>query len=162
MGGKIDSWNWVVVWVWSFKPRNDFVLGSSPLPSRESIPRRNWFSQGIKSEESMPGVLKSLKIRAHVKRIKQRYRTNCEGVGSPNLDDWRKGLALCLLCTQYLQSSIAATCKFFKHIFHPSSALLDNFLCVVYSTWIVHKSSQIVKFNSKFSKFSLMHVRTVV
>ncbi len=35
-----------------------------PPPSQESIPQRNWFSQGIDSVESRPGVLKSLTVRS--------------------------------------------------------------------------------------------------
>ncbi len=48
-----------------FKARIDFVLGFSLLTSRESIPRRNLFSQEMDYVESMPGVHKNLKIRAH-------------------------------------------------------------------------------------------------
>jgi hypothetical protein len=47
-----------------FQAGIDFVLGSSFPPSRESIPRRNLFSQGIDFVESMPGVINSLKILA--------------------------------------------------------------------------------------------------
>jgi hypothetical protein len=76
MGGKIDSWNWVGTTYGTesamfhkmliFKAGIDFVLESSFLTSRESIPRRNLFSQEIDYVESMPGVHKSLKIRAHM------------------------------------------------------------------------------------------------
>jgi hypothetical protein len=41
-----------------FKAGIDFVLGSSLLTSRESIPRRNLFSQEMDYVESMPGVHK--------------------------------------------------------------------------------------------------------
>jgi hypothetical protein len=77
VGGKIDSWNWVgtmygtesamfhKIKMLILKAGIDFVLGASLLTSRESIPRRNWFSQGMDYVESMPNVHKSLKIRAH-------------------------------------------------------------------------------------------------
>ncbi len=42
-----------------FKARIDFVHGSSLPPSRESIPRRSQFSQGIEYVESIPVVLKN-------------------------------------------------------------------------------------------------------
>ncbi len=72
-GGNICSWNWVGTkyaidsamshkcWFLSWNRLRYRVL---PSFSRESITPHNWFSQGIDSAESMPGVLKSLKIRA--------------------------------------------------------------------------------------------------
>ncbi len=66
MERKIDSWNWVGTMYGTesamfhemliFKAGIDFVLGSSLLTSRESIPRRNLFSQGMDYVVSMPGV----------------------------------------------------------------------------------------------------------
>jgi hypothetical protein len=74
MGGKIDSWNWegtkygiesaMSHKLLICKAGINFLLGFSLPPSRESILRRIWFSLWIDSVESMPGVPKSVKIRA--------------------------------------------------------------------------------------------------
>ncbi len=80
MGGKIDSWHWVGTkyGIESAMSHDDYfeagivaVLGLS-LPTSHhftkinSTPRRNFLSQGIDYLELMPGVLKSLKIRAQL------------------------------------------------------------------------------------------------
>jgi hypothetical protein len=47
-----------------FKSWNRLRSRVHPTPSRESIPQRKLFSQGIDSVESKPGILKDYKIWA--------------------------------------------------------------------------------------------------